>query len=282
MNDVTTQLIDEISYIFIDDICKIGIGNTIYKNYYTNKKGAFRWSMKPVLMNYIIDRFESKKIICVDSDIRFFQSTKFLFDLLDDNHIILSPHFRSSNPVTNYKNFILQYNAGIFNGGFVAASHLGKDAINWWATACSHVCEFNPGKGQFYDQVHLNLIPIYFNNVHILKHRGCNVANWNLLECPRILIKDRVLINNIYPVVFIHFTKSTILGILRGEDKYLYAFFDQYSTNVKKYNQNIDLLQSHLSILNDEKKSIHKNVLRLVKKNYLQIKSIFFLKNEIQ
>jgi hypothetical protein len=43
----------------------------------------------------------------------------------------------------------------------------------------------DPSHGQFVDQTHLNLLPIYFDHVKILKHRGCNVANWKQVECRR-------------------------------------------------------------------------------------------------
>lgn len=284
--NLTSSVKKGINYIYIDEICNQGIAKEIYQNYFTKKVNAFRWSMKPVLINYIFDKFNPQKIFCIDCDVRFFSNNKFLFDLLDENHVLLSPHFRSSDPINNYDNFILQYNSGIFNGGFVGASYLGKDAMNWWANACLSICEFNPVKGQYYDQVHLNLLPVYFDNVHIIRHRGCNVANWNLVECKRTLSNNNVLIDDKYPIVFIHFTKSTMLGILRGEDKYLFKYFEEYSLNVKEYNPNIDLMLVHCNLLKEEdllkqkRLTDQKNKPSLYDRIRLKIKSLMD-KNEI-
>ena len=37
-------------------------------------------------------------------------------------------------------------------------------------------------KGIFVDQLYINLVPIYFKGVHILKGRGYNMGPWNLHE----------------------------------------------------------------------------------------------------
>jgi hypothetical protein len=229
---------------FYTDLCDAGIGKEIAKKYHSGNHNVFRWSMKPVYLNYLLQ--SSEQVIYVDCDIQFVSNYDFLFDLLNTNNILLSPHFRSSDPIRDKPNFLLQYYAGLFNGGFVGASKGGQMALNWWADACLHICELNPSKGQFMDQTHLNLLPIFFEGIHILKHRGCNVANWNQLECKRELIGDRILILGEFEIVFIHFTSSTIGGIMSGKDGLLLPYVKKYEERLKSHGWKVSLFNSGL------------------------------------
>ena len=230
-----------VTFLFIEDVCNEGLGKNIYEKYYFFNRDYFRWSMKAMLLSCLIQNFKINKVAYIDCDINYFNDPTFLFSLLDEYDLILSPHFRSSDPFAEYDNYIMQFNSGIYNGGFVAANKNAVPALEWWARSCFAICEIDPAKGQFVDQTHLNLLPVYFENVHILKHRGCNIANWNQLECKRVKQDDgTVLINNEFPVVFIHFTKSTIRGILSGEDALLLPYLEQYCERLKTYKPEID------------------------------------------
>jgi hypothetical protein len=208
------------------DLTSICIEKDLRNKYSVGDK--YRWSMKPVVMKYLFLFHNATKVIYCDCDIQFFSNSLFLFNLLNTYNIVLSPHFRSSNPIIDYDNYIMQFNDGIYNGGFVAANKNGIPALDLWARNCLAICEINSAKGQYVDQSHLNILPIFFDNVYSLKHRGCNIANWNQDECKRIMLNDgSVLINNEFPVVFIHFTKSTINGLFIGQDGLLFPFLKQ-------------------------------------------------------
>lgn len=226
---------------FFPIVCVDGIGKRVKDKYQETYHDAFRWSMKPVYMDYLLNSYE--QVIYVDCDIQFTHSFDFLFDLLNHNSVVLSPHFRSSDPKKDVANFLMQFYSGIYNGGFVGANREGKPALKWWAEACIYVCKIDPCIGQFVDQTHLNLMPVFFENVFNLKHRGCNVANWNQIECVRTVTKaGDVLINDQWPVVFIHFTNSTILGILKGGDLILMPYLKRYDARLQKYGKKGSLL----------------------------------------
>lgn len=218
--------------IFYNELSSSGVGAEILTKYHQQEHDAYRWSMKPVLIDYLLQRYQ--KVIYTDSDIHFFSDYDFLIRLLDEHDVIVSPHFRSSNPHIESKNFFLQYYAGLYNGGFVASSKGGQQAMRWWAEACSFVCKKDATLGQFDDQTHLNLIPVFFDKVNILKHRGCNVANWNQVECKRQLVDNKLVINDGVPIVFIHFTASTIRGILNGSDRLLLPFLAIYDERLRE------------------------------------------------
>ena len=124
----------------------------------------------------------------------------------------------------------------------MASAHSGVCALDWWARNCLAICEKDPCKGQFVDQSHLNLLPVFFEGVYILSHRGCNVANWNQLECRREKQVDgSVIINHTYPIVFIHFTKSTVRGILHGEDDKLLPYLEKFNACIGNFSPRFDL-----------------------------------------
>jgi hypothetical protein len=257
---IVSRPVEGIHYLFIDELCKDGTGKIIKDKYLINYMDAFRWSMKPVLINYLLRERRYEKVIFLDCDLFFFSDYNFLFDLLNSYSVLLSPHFRSSNPVRDKNSYILQFTSGIYNGGFIAANSKGTSAMGWFANVCSEICEMNPCKGQYVDQTHLNLLPVFFDDIYIIKHRGCNVANWNQLECRRVVQDDsEVLINNKFPIVFIHFTVSTIRGILSGEDISLMPYLDQYSKALRKYNPNLDIIaKSKLKGVENKKRTAKK------------------------
>jgi len=218
-----------------DDLCAEGLGRKIRDKYQAVSMDAFRWSMKPVFLKYLLEHTVSERIIYVDNDIFFFNDYAFLFDELGTSDVILTPHWRTCDPHIDHTNFFTLYTSGLYNGGFIGTTRHGVSALDWWAMACLYVCEKNAGRGQFVDQTHLNLLPIYFENVKIIRHRGCNVANWNRIECERVHKAGSVLINGKAPIVFIHFTHSTIKGIIKGDDALLAPFLETYRRTLEKY-----------------------------------------------
>ena len=187
------------------------------------------------------------KIIFVDGDIFFYSDFSFIYDRLDDASVLLTPHWRSRDPHLDPSNFQDMLNQGIYNAGFIAVHERALPALDWWAKVCAYKCAIEPSKGFFGDQTYLNLMHVYFEGVEILKHQGCNVANWNRHECQRVKSEnDEVLINGRYPVVFIHFTGSTIRGIVRGNDGLLGKYVQTYADTLKKYNPRFDIIQQAL------------------------------------
>jgi hypothetical protein len=235
--EIPENISPEIKFLFVDQLCKSGVGAKIFQKYYNGHMDEFRWSMKPVLVNYLIQVSAYEKVILVDSDIFFFSDFEFLFDALDSSAVLLTPHWRSSDPHLDPANFQILFNCGLYNAGFVGANKNATQAMDWWASACEYVCIKDPSRGYFVDQTHLNLFHIMFEGVEVLRHRGCNIANWNQIECKRVLKESGSLwINSEYPVIFVHFTKSTIQGILSGEDALLLPHLEEYMGTLKNYN----------------------------------------------
>ncbi|MCB0715756.1 MAG: hypothetical protein R2796_04070 [Chitinophagaceae bacterium] len=223
--------------------------NELEKKYAHTQTDKFRWSLKPVFISYLLDN-QFDKVIYVDPDIFFFNDFQFLFDELNQTSVLLSPHWRDKNPFANEENFLANYKDGLYNGGFIGATKNGLPALKWWAGLCHYKMDRQISLGIYDDQRYLDSMPLYFSGVKILKHKGCNIANWNSIECKREKVNNEILINGQYPIIFIHFTKETILSIEKGHDKLLQPFLVTYKNKLQK--ENIDIA----SFINRPKKNL--------------------------
>lgn len=235
--DIQAQLLSRPNVtIYYEDAIKDKLAIQLKEKFAKVYHDEYRWGMKPLLLNKLLDD-GYERAIYVDSDICFYSDYAFLFESLKKYNILLSPHWRCSMPDIDTINFKLNFLDGIYNGGFIGASKGGEKALNYWAELCLFNCEVNRNEGFFVDQRYLDILPTRFEGVGHIIHKGCNVANWNQVDCKRILKPNgMVLINNKWPIVFVHFTNSTLGGILLGNDKFLYPFLEQYKDALLKYN----------------------------------------------
>jgi len=241
------KLRSNVFIIYEEEFRALAIAKLLKDKYEENYHDAYRWSMKPVLISYLLQKGYDR-VLYVDSDLFFYNSFEFLFDELSNNGVLLSPHWRSSSPTKDLTNFRLNFLDGIYNGGFVGASKRGIEALLYWAELCLHTCEVNRKDGYYVDQRYLDILPTRFEGINHITHKGCNVANWNLIDCKRTLQDNgEVLINGEYPIVFIHFTNSMLDGILLGKDTLLKPYLDYYKNTLLKYSD-IDIVEAFYSI----------------------------------
>jgi hypothetical protein len=195
---------------------------------YADDPDKLRWTLKPVFLNYLLEHLHFDSAIYLDNDIYFFENSDFLFEQLSTKSFLLCPHWRISDPEVDRDWFETNFKDGAFNGGIVGATQKGIEIIKWWAKACSHACEKNLHRGLFDDQKYLDLIPAIFDDVAIIRHRGCNVAYWNRWENKRSIRQGKVFINEKWPVVFVHFTKELDNAIESGSENSLKDYWEQY------------------------------------------------------
>lgn len=226
----------------INDVCASGLGRDLHAKYHGHSMDRLRWSLKPVFLNYLFARENVMRAIYVDSDIFFFNPHDFLFLELDSADILLSPHWRSSDPVLDAANFEKNLIEGLFNGGFIGATAKASHILDWWARACLYECVQNRARGLYDDQKYLDMMPVFFEGVKVLRHRGCNVAEWNAVECRRLADgKGGVLINGVHPVVFIHFTPWLYRRVLKESDTLLDPYLQKYVAAMRRYKPDFEL-----------------------------------------
>lgn len=235
----SNQYLSEGSFILINlpEITNAPLFKEVEKKYAHTNSDYFRWALKPILIGFLLNKGFSK-VIFTDPDIYFTGNYQFLFDKLDNSSILLTPHWIDTNPYKLEASLIHVFRGGIFNAGFVAANQKGLPAIEWWAEACHFRVDKQPEIGIYVDQKYLDLLPIEYENVEIIRHKGCNLASWNMDSCKRTMTNGKLLINKRFEPVFIHFTKETIENIINANDNLLQPFLDDYINCFKEQGYN--------------------------------------------
>ena len=268
-----------LNYITIEQLQHLNLANNIIKKY-NQDFDKLRWSLKPILLLFLIQKY-TDSFIYLDSDLFFYNSYNFFFRYLNDYSILLSPHFRSIEPINNEDEFIKNFTEGIYNGGFIGANLNGMAALNWWASANYFACKKDMMSGLYDDQKYLDILPARFPKTYSLEHEGCNVAAWNRDYSVRVKMNDKIHINGKFPIIFIHFTSGTSIHIKYGSDNNLLPYLIEYAETVDSFNIGI----KYFDILEKEyKQSLPKitityriqNKLNRIKKYF--INNIFFYK----
>jgi hypothetical protein len=185
------------------------IGNQIIDKYQSNQD-KLRWALKPVFLKHLLN--ETNAVIYVDNDIYFYNDFSFLFQELETNNILLTPHFYKSNPHNDQNWLEANFRVGLYNAGFIGVNQQAILALNWWANCCLYNVKKVFWRGLFDDQKYLDLFPILFDKVKIIKDKGCNLAGWNYLnyQFERNSYGD-LIIDDTNKLIFIHFAESSLV-----------------------------------------------------------------------
>lgn len=193
----------------------------------TYKKDKLRWALKPAYLLYLLNEIE--EVIYVDNDVFFYNEFNFLFEELQHYNLLLTPHFYPSSPQKDQTWLEANFRLGLYNAGFVGANKKAKEALEWWSDCCLYEMKQSYWRGLFDDQKYLDLFPVLFDKVNIVKNRGCNFAGWN----------DQNMITE-KEIVFIHFNHHTLSRFQISSSPH-FNFFTQYLSLLEKYYPNFKL-----------------------------------------
>ncbi len=166
----------------------------------------FNTAMKPFAFRYLYEKFKADKIIYIDPDIMVLDSLDLIWNSLNEYDFTVTPHILSHKiDPEKYHLLIASINTGIFNLGFLGlrVNETTQDFLAWWRDHLQQYGGNNIRFGQFYDQKVLNLLPVFYERVCILKHPGLNVAQWNFHE-RHLTKKDGQYFSNDKPLIFFH------------------------------------------------------------------------------
>ncbi len=166
-------------------------------------------AVKPFFIDYFYQTRPSyTNVIYFDPDIIVFQPLTHLEAHLAQNTMVLTPHTCSPTPDWERPNEQHHLGTGIFNLGFIGlqATDEARRFVNWWKERLIYECRIDLCAGLFVDQHWVNFAPAYFKNVWIEKHRGYNVAYWNLHERMFSLVGETWMVNETEPLQFFHFS----------------------------------------------------------------------------
>ena len=259
---VLTNKPENINIFTLSDL-KDQIGNQIIGKYKTNQD-KLRWALKPVFLKHLLN--ETNAVIYVDNDIYFYNDFSFLFQALETNNILLTPHNYKCSPHEDQNWLEANFRVGLYNAGFIGVNQQAITALNWWANCCLYNVKKAFWRGLFDDQKYLDLFPILFDNVKIIKDKGCNLAGWNysnyLLE--RNSFGD-LIIDDTNKLIFLHFAESSLVDF--SESKHL------LNREYKLYEENLlnhhDIFSYKKSIFN--KRTIYPFIYFLIWKLFRKI-----------
>jgi len=167
-------------------------------------------AVKPFFLKYLLEKQKYESIMYIDSDILLFHRLDKIYQLLEEHSVILTPHLISDeedeDTVISKLDDFLQY--GIYNLGFIAVKNdeNGKRLIDWWAKELKSKCFLAPEKFLAWDQKWMDFAPALFDKVYILRDPGYNVAFWNIQKRFIRNKNQEYFVNDIYPLVFYHFS----------------------------------------------------------------------------
>lgn len=165
--------------------------------------------VKPQFFTYLFEIYQAEQVIYLDPDTCIYSPLHEIDTLLTTNEFIITPHVLTPVPLdgcTPDEPLFLNY--GIYNLGFLALRKTEQTLLflEWWKERTYQKGYDKPAAGLFTDQLWINLVPVYFSNVAVLRHAGYNMAPWNLHE--RKLEDNKMVIHrgNNAPLAFFHFS----------------------------------------------------------------------------
>lgn len=168
-------------------------------------------ALKPFFATHILERHSHvQRLIYLDSDMYVFGP----FASLTEAAITLSPHrTKYTDYLPEPKNYsIISLNRyGVYNAGYFELQRKAEAFafLDWWKKLLEHTGYEKPDEHLFSDQLWLNLVHSFFDDVYINKNPGYNVAIWNLIE-RRVEEKNGTYYVNNQPLVLFHFSKYNI------------------------------------------------------------------------
>ena len=177
---------------------------------------AFRYNqlelntnVKPTFLAHLFAKKGVQKLLYLDPDILICGSLTPVFDLLDRYGIILTPHCASPIEDDGQRPSEIDFlQVGVFNLGFIGLcrSVQTERFLSWWEERCLKSGYSELRSGLFVDQKWVNLVPCFFDSVHINRDLGCNAAYWNLHERTITKVGGHYVVNGLYPLRFFHFS----------------------------------------------------------------------------
>lgn len=138
-------------------------------------------TLKPFLMRFVA-RTSQCPVFYLDADTYLFGSLSPVLPSVPDFSVFLTPHLLSPIAGERHVEEIGMLRVGAYNAGIVGVG-MGKDALrflDWWADRASEYAYDAPEQGIFTDQKWVDLVPSFFEQVHISREVGLNVGPWRV------------------------------------------------------------------------------------------------------
>jgi glycosyltransferase involved in cell wall biosynthesis/tetratricopeptide (TPR) repeat protein len=164
-------------------------------------------AVKPYFLEHLFRHHDIRKLVYLDPDILVFNSMDHLSALLDQHSIVLTPHLTAPIDDGFRPGEFQIMEAGTYNLGFIALRNCpeARRMLSWWQERLYKYCLMAHERGMHVDQKWIELVPGLFDDVHVTREPGYNVAYWNLQE-RRVEVRNDTVTVNGKPCYFFHFS----------------------------------------------------------------------------
>jgi hypothetical protein len=160
----------------------------------------YYFTCTPSLPLYILEnRPEADHIVYLDADVFFFSDPVPMYDEIDDSSIAIVAH--RFPPELHALEAMGLYNVGWL---FFKRDRNSESCLRWWRERCIEWCYDWREADRYADQKYLDQWPDLFPGVIALRHKGANLAPWNIANY-RIRADGRGVWVDDQPLVFFHF-----------------------------------------------------------------------------
>ena len=205
---------------FEEEILLVAKNNRSYHEYC--------WTLKPFILHHVMKVYKDAQYFAhIDADLFFFSDPEQIVNEDPLASLFLTDHNNSDKFLSSYET------SGIYNTGFVCCKNnsIAFSAVDWWLDKCLEKCSLiaNVEEGLYGDQKYVERWSKLFNNVHVVKTKGANVAQWNVEGFDVTEKAGKVYINN-DKLIFYHFSG---LSILNNKEFNLSTFYKIDENSVK-------------------------------------------------
>ena len=160
----------------------------------------YYFTCSPSLPLFIFAAFpEVERITYLDADLFFFANPAPIFEEIGDHSVAIIGH-RFPPRLKHLETW------GIYNVGWLSFNR-DEHAIaclRWWREQCIEWCYDRVETGRFADQKYLDTWPERFPGVVVLRHKGANLAPWNISNYTIRKHDGQVWVDE-EPLIFFHF-----------------------------------------------------------------------------
>lgn len=172
---------------------------------------ALMAASKPFFSEYFLK--EADAVIYFDPTVQVLGAITPIIQTLQTTDILLTPRLTKRFGRSLYGDEKLYLNSGMYDTGFwgLRRSPNTQKFLKWLQNRMVDRAYFDLCHGMNHDQLWLNYVPIFFDNVLISKNIGWNVALHNLHE--RVLTHAGVhwYVNQSVPLIFMNFKECFVI-----------------------------------------------------------------------
>lgn len=155
-------------------------------------RAEFNWTLSSFSIQFFLKKYSLDAITYLDSDLYFYADPQILFDELDGESVIITPH-----------NYTPKYDQSATSGRYCVQfmyfknDEGGNKVLEWWRAACEECCCGTPTDGKFGDQKYLDdWLSRFPGIVHEEKHMGCGIAPWNVQQFDILEEEGKLYVQN--------------------------------------------------------------------------------------